>query len=86
MAVAWTRWTKVAHVVGNVQARILLTLFYFVIAPPFALVVKLLHDPLALREPREPGGARGAGGARGPSYWRERPAADPAERAGGRQF
>jgi hypothetical protein len=49
---AWERWKVVAHVIGNVQARVLLTLFYFVIVPPFALIVKLARDPLGLRPPR----------------------------------
>jgi hypothetical protein len=62
----------VAHVIGNVQARVLLTLFYFVVVPPFALIVKLATDPLGLRPPR-PG-----------SFWTVRAEADGA--TGRRQF
>jgi hypothetical protein len=71
---AWARWKVVAHVIGNFQARVLLTLFYFVVVPPFALIVKLFKDPLALR-----GGAA-------ESYWVSRPAPDPPEIHGTRQF
>ncbi len=50
----WARWKVVARAVGNFQARIILTLFYFVVVPPFALLLKLRKDPLRLR-PREGG-------------------------------
>lgn len=68
----WARWKVVAHVIGNFQARVLLTLFYFAIVPPFALVVKLAKDPLGLRPPR------------GTSFWGTRPGTDPG--AARRQF
>lgn len=64
----------IAHAIGNVQARVLLTVFYFVIAPPFALIVKLVRDPLSLRLPS------------GESYWVRRPLSENAPRAGTRQF
>jgi hypothetical protein len=70
----WERWKVVAHAIGNFQARVLLTVFYFVIAPPFALVVKLMRDPLSLRVP--PGG----------SYWVVRAEPDKTPRVGTRQF
>jgi hypothetical protein len=44
----------VARRIGDVQARILLSVFYFVIMAPFALVLRR-GDPLAIR----PGAARG---------------------------
>jgi hypothetical protein len=58
---AWRWWTRVARRIGDVQARILLSLFYFVILGPFALVLRR-RDPLAIR----PGAPRG---------WRPREAA-----------
>ncbi len=70
----WERWKVIAHVIGNFQARVLLTIFYFVIAPPFALIVKLVRDPLSLRLPA------------GPSYWVMRPRSESAPGAGTRQF
>jgi hypothetical protein len=58
---AWQWWTRVAHRIGDVQARILLTLFYYLIVAPFAVVLRR-RDPLAIRpgavtgwRPREPG-------------------------------
>jgi hypothetical protein len=51
---AWRWWTRVAHRIGDVQARILLSVFYFVILGPFALVLRR-RDPLAIR----PGASRG---------------------------
>jgi hypothetical protein len=50
----WRWWTRVAHRIGDVQARILLSVFYFVILGPFALVLRR-RDPLAIR----PGAPRG---------------------------
>jgi len=41
-----------ARVIANVQARLLLFVFYVVVVPPFALIVKAFRDPLALRRPR----------------------------------
>ncbi len=68
---AWIRWKRLAHVIGNFQARVLLTVFYFVIVPPFALIVRLLKDPLTLRRPRT-----------AKTFWIERPPEGaPAERA-----
>jgi hypothetical protein len=34
---------------GSFQTRIFLSLFYFVVVSPFALVVKALSDPLRLK-------------------------------------
>jgi len=68
----WARWLVIAHIIGNFQARVLLTIFYFLIVPPFALVAKAIKDPLGLHLPR------------GESYWIPRSGADPA--AARRQF
>ena len=51
---AWRWWTRVARRIGDVQARIMLTLFYYVILAPFAIVLGW-RDPLAIR----PGAPRG---------------------------
>lgn len=45
---AWEWWKAVAHKIGDVQARIILTLFYFVIVGPFALVIRFWSDPMRL--------------------------------------
>jgi hypothetical protein len=58
---AWRWWTRVAHRIGDFQARVLLSSFYYVILGPFALVLRR-SDPLGI----VPGVARG---------WRGREAA-----------
>lgn len=58
----WQGWKRVARAIGNFQARLLLSVFYFIVVTPFALGVKLFSDPLELRAkpnpsywiPREP--------------------------------
>jgi hypothetical protein len=45
----WEGWKRVAKRIGDVQARILLTIFYFLILAPFALVVRWGMDPLAIK-------------------------------------
>lgn len=66
---AWEAWKRFGKKVGDLQARVLLTIFYFLILAPFGLVMRGA-DPLGLRHP-------GAG-------WRVRPpvpAGDPVARA-----
>jgi hypothetical protein len=45
----WEGWKRVAKRIGDVQARILLILFYFIIFAPFALAVRWGTDPLSLK-------------------------------------
>ena len=40
---------EILHYIGNFQARLLLTLFYFTLALPFGLVARWGMDPLQLR-------------------------------------
>ena len=53
----WAWWKRTAHTIGNFQARLLLTLCYFVVVAPFALLVRSLSDPLAIK-PSTPRGWR----------------------------
>ncbi|MCC7260998.1 MAG: hypothetical protein IT369_00615 [Candidatus Latescibacteria bacterium] len=46
---AWQRWLRIATVIGDFQARVVLSLFYFVIALPFGLLVRLFADPLGIK-------------------------------------
>jgi hypothetical protein len=57
----WQWWKRVAHRIGDFQARLLLTVCYFVVIAPFALAVRSMTDPLAIK----PGTPKG---------WRARPA------------
>jgi hypothetical protein len=45
----WEGWKRVGRKIGDFQARVLLTLFYFVILAPFAVVVRFKADPLGLK-------------------------------------
>ena len=49
---AWSRWTGFARVVADVQIVILLTLVYWGLIMPMAIVFKPLSDPLGLRRRR----------------------------------
>jgi hypothetical protein len=44
-------WKRVAHAIGNFQARILLTAFYGLIVFPFGILVRLFSDPLRIKRP-----------------------------------
>jgi hypothetical protein len=50
----WQGWKRVARRIGDVQARLLLNVFYFLVLAPFALGVQALSDPLGLRAGRGP--------------------------------
>jgi hypothetical protein len=55
LAALWEWWKQVAHKIGNFQARFILALFYYLVLGPFAVVVRWLSDPLAIK----PGTHRG---------------------------
>ena len=50
----WQKWLKIAHMLGNVQIVIALTLVYWLMLAPMAVVLKLVSDPLTLRRPQQP--------------------------------
>src|SRR5688500_12114310 len=56
----WSRWREMSQKAANVQARVLLTIFYFTMMLPFGIVMGLLKDPLRIKQ--RPSG----------SYWVER--------------
>jgi hypothetical protein len=45
----WEGWKRFGRKMGDFQARLLLTVFYFVILAPFALVIRFNADPLGLK-------------------------------------
>jgi hypothetical protein len=51
----WARWKRMARKFGDFQARALMTVFYFAVLGPVALLSRGRSDPLALR----PGTPRG---------------------------
>jgi hypothetical protein len=46
---AWEGWKSFGHKIGDLQARLILTLFYFAIVAPFSLLVRFFSDPLSLK-------------------------------------
>lgn len=46
----WARWRRFGQIIGDLIARIVLSLFYFTIFAPFATGVRLLADPLAIHD------------------------------------
>lgn len=46
----WRRWNDFAGRMGNVQGRLLMGFFYFLIVTPFGLGMRLLSDPLAIKK------------------------------------
>jgi hypothetical protein len=46
---AWQAWKRIAHKIGNFQARVLLTLFYAVLIFPFGMAARLFADPLRIK-------------------------------------
>jgi hypothetical protein len=51
----WERWKQIAKAIGDFQARLILSVFYFVIVGPFALIVRWVADPLLLKKSAEQG-------------------------------
>jgi hypothetical protein len=45
----WKKWRAFGQVMGDFVARIFMTLFYFTVAVPFGIGVRLLKDPLHLK-------------------------------------
>lgn len=56
---AWQAWKRIAHRIGNFQARVLLTLFYAILVFPFGMATRLFSDPLRIK--------------RRPSQWLDHP-------------
>lgn len=45
----WEGWKRVGRKIGDFQARLLLSGFYFVVLAPFAIGLRALADPLGLK-------------------------------------
>jgi hypothetical protein len=45
----WEGWKRVARKIGDFQARLLMTVFYFLILGPLAMMLRWRSDPLALK-------------------------------------
>ena len=62
----WAHWKRIAKKIGDFQARLILSVFYFIIVGPFALILRWVADPLSLKKGAE-------------QAWREKP--EPKESA-----
>jgi hypothetical protein len=49
LSFAWKRLNVIAAIVGDVQGRLIATLFYFTIFLPFGIGSRLFSDPLRLQ-------------------------------------
>jgi hypothetical protein len=46
---AWEGWKAFGRLMGNLVARVVLSIFYFTVFVPFGIGVRLASDPLELR-------------------------------------
>jgi hypothetical protein len=46
----WKAWSRLAHKIGNFQARVLLTLLYALLVLPFGIMVRLFSDALRIKK------------------------------------
>jgi hypothetical protein len=46
----WQRWKRIAKAIGDFQARLILSVVYFIIVAPFALILRWAADPLSLKK------------------------------------
>lgn len=46
----WAAWKRIAHRIGDFQARVLLTLIYAVLVLPFGFAIRLFSDPLKIKK------------------------------------
>ncbi len=47
---AWHSWKRIAQALGTFQARVLLTIVYALLLLPFGILVRLLSDPLRMKQ------------------------------------
>ena len=45
----WNRWKAFGQKIADFQARLILTLVYIIVVPLFGILVRLLSDPLAVK-------------------------------------
>lgn len=50
---AWQLWRRFGHALGDAVARVLMTVFYFTVIVPFALIAKIYRDPLGEERPTD---------------------------------
>jgi hypothetical protein len=50
----WQGWKRVARKIGDFNARVILTLFYFIFLAPFAIAIRTFTDPLSIKSKSAP--------------------------------
>lgn len=45
----WHAWKRIGQFIGDQIGRIVLTVFYFTLFMPFALIVRFFMDPLGIK-------------------------------------
>ncbi len=52
----WHGWRELGLYIGDFQARLLLTVFYFTVLLPYGVITRVFGDPLRVRlDPRRQG-------------------------------
>lgn len=46
----WKKWLKVAHIVGNFQARVFFGIFYLLLLLPVGVILRIFADPLKTKK------------------------------------
>ena len=46
----WSRWREMSQKAADVQARVLLTVFYFTLMAPFGIMMGIVKDPLRVKQ------------------------------------
>lgn len=46
----WAAWKRIAHRIGDFQARVLLTVIYAVLVLPFGLMIRFFSDSLHVKK------------------------------------
>jgi len=47
----FSKWKLISHKAGDFQANVFLTVFYFTIFAPFALIFRAFSDPMKIKRP-----------------------------------
>jgi hypothetical protein len=63
----WEGWKKIALKIAHVQGNILLSIIYFVVVMPIALLFRMTQDPLSVKRVKKT------------SYWTPRPETGPVD-------
>lgn len=49
LKLVWKKWLVIAHTIGNFQAQVILSVFYFIFIFPLGIFFRLFSDPLHLK-------------------------------------